>query len=58
MPVMFSLATLALVAAYMATLFAVAWWYERPSIRTRGGALGPSLYALSLAIYCTSWTGV
>lgn len=56
MPVMFSLATLALVAAYMATLFAVAWWYERPSIKTRGGALGPSLYALSLAIYCTSWT--
>ncbi|MEG1030080.1 MAG: hybrid sensor histidine kinase/response regulator, partial [Brevundimonas sp.] len=53
---MFSLATLALVAAYMATLFAVAWWYERPSIKTRGGALGPSLYALSLAIYCTSWT--
>lgn len=56
MPVMFSLATLALVAAYMAVLFAVAWWYERPSIKTRGGALGPSLYALSLAIYCTSWT--
>lgn len=56
MSVMFSLATLALVAAYMATLFAVAWWYERPSIKTRGGALGPSLYALSLAIYCTSWT--
>ncbi len=56
MSVMFSLATLALTAAYMATLFAVAWWYERPSIKTRGGALGPSLYALSLAIYCTSWT--
>lgn len=56
MPVMFSLATLALVAAYMAVLFAVAWWYERPSSKARGGALGPSLYALSLAIYCTSWT--
>ncbi|WP_354090417.1 hybrid sensor histidine kinase/response regulator [Brevundimonas faecalis] len=53
---MLSLATLALVAAYMAVLFAVAWWYERPSVKARGGALGPSLYALSLAIYCTSWT--
>ena len=53
---MFSLATLALVAAYMATLFAIAWRYDRPERRARGGMLGPSLYALSLAIYCTSWT--
>ncbi|AYG95068.1 response regulator [Brevundimonas naejangsanensis] len=53
---MFSLATLALTALYMAALFAIAWWYERPQIKARGGMLGPSLYALSLAIYCTSWT--
>lgn len=53
---MFSLATLALTALYMAALFAVAWWYERPQVKARRGMLGPSLYALSLAIYCTSWT--
>lgn len=53
---MFSLATLALTAFYMAALFGVAWWYERPQIKARRGMLGPSLYALSLAIYCTSWT--
>lgn len=53
---MFSLATLALTAIYMAALFGVAWWYERPQIKARRGMPGPSLYALSLAIYCTSWT--
>lgn len=53
---MFSLVILALVAAYMAVLFAVAWSQERPAARARGGGLGPSVYALSLAIYCTSWT--
>ncbi len=54
---MFSFATLVLTATYMATLFAIAWWYERPSVKAKGtGLLGPSLYALSLAIYCTSWT--
>lgn len=54
---MFSFATLALTVAYMATLFAIAWWYESPTIKAKGsGLLGPSLYALSLAIYCTSWT--
>ena len=54
---MFSLATLAMTAAYMATLFAIAWWYERPDIKAKGNALlGPGLYALSLAIYCTTWT--
>lgn len=53
---MFSLTTLALTAFYMAALFGVAWWYERPQIKARRGMLGPSLYALSLAIYCTSWT--
>ena len=53
---MFSLTILGLVAAYMAVLFAVAWSQERPSARARGKGLGPSVYALSLAIYCTSWT--
>jgi len=53
---MFSLVILGLVAAYMAVLFAVAWYQERPAVRARGRGLGPSVYALSLAIYCTSWT--
>ncbi|WP_242915144.1 hybrid sensor histidine kinase/response regulator [Brevundimonas pishanensis] len=54
---MFSFITLVMTAAYMATLFAIAWWYERPHIKAKGsGLLGPSLYSLSLAIYCTSWT--
>lgn len=53
---MFSLMILALVAAYMAVLFGVAWHQERPATRARGRGLGPSVYALSLAIYCTSWT--
>ncbi|NBB63763.1 PAS domain-containing protein [Pseudomonas sp. ODNR1LW] len=51
---MFSLMILGLVVAYMAVLFGVAWHQERPAARGRG--LGPSVYALSLAIYCTSWT--
>ncbi|GAW41580.1 Virulence sensor protein BvgS precursor [Brevundimonas sp. SH203] len=53
---MFSLLILGLVAAYMAILFAVAWYQERPATRARGKGLGASVYALSLAIYCTSWT--
>lgn len=53
---MFSLVILGLVGGYMAILFAVAWHQERPATRARGGGLGPSVYALSLAIYCTSWT--
>jgi Na+/proline symporter/signal transduction histidine kinase len=53
---MFSLMILGLVVAYMAVLFGVAWHQERPATRARGRGLGPSVYALSLAIYCTSWT--
>jgi Na+/proline symporter/signal transduction histidine kinase len=53
---MFSLMILGLVVAYMAVLFAVAWHQERPAARARGRGLGASVYALSLAIYCTSWT--
>jgi len=53
---MFSLVILGLVAGYMAILFAVAWWQERPAAQARGRSLAPWVYALSLAIYCTSWT--
>lgn len=54
---MFSFAILAMTISYMAALFAIAWWYERPASRGRGDKLmGRNLYALSLAIYCSSWT--
>ena len=53
---MFSLMILGLVVAYMAVLFAVAWYQERPAVRARGRTMGATVYALSLAIYCTSWT--
>ena len=53
---MFSLLILALVAAYMAALFFVAWRTERLGPHAPARRLGPWAYALSLAIYCTSWT--
>ncbi|RZJ79017.1 MAG: hybrid sensor histidine kinase/response regulator, partial [Brevundimonas sp.] len=53
---MLSLVILSMVAAYMAVLFLVAWRSERRAGAGREGRLGPWAYALSLAIYCTSWT--
>ena len=47
---------LTLVAAYMAILFAIAWRGERRGSAAPGRRFGPWAYALSLAIYCTSWT--
>lgn len=41
---------------YVSALFALAWFGDR-TIRSRKGSGGrPLIYALSLAIYCTSWT--
>lgn len=40
----------------MAVLFVVAWRSERRGQRRPGGWFGSWGYALSLAIYCTSWT--
>jgi len=48
------LVILGLVALYMAILFAVAWRADRRGVRNRH--LKALIYALSLAIYCTSWT--
>ena len=56
MVLMFSLLILAMVAAYMAVLFFVAWRTERPGPHAPARRPGPWAYALSLAIYCTSWT--
>ena len=56
MTTMFALLILTLVAAYMAVLFGIAGRSERLGPRKPGGRFGPWAYALSLAIYCTSWT--
>ncbi len=46
----------ALGIAYVGVLFAIAWTGDR-TIRSRKGGEGrPLIYALSLAVYCTSWT--
>jgi PAS domain S-box-containing protein len=47
---------LALSLAYLGLLFAVAYFGEKLAPRWSRGRLGALVYALSLAIYCTSWT--
>ena len=43
--------------AYVISLFAVAFWAERASMRGRVNWLrSPMIYTLSLSIYCTGWT--
>jgi Na+/proline symporter/signal transduction histidine kinase/ActR/RegA family two-component response regulator len=42
--------------AYVSGLFVLAWYADR-TVRARKGSGGrPLIYALSLAVYCTSWT--
>jgi Na+/proline symporter/signal transduction histidine kinase len=49
-------AIVTLAVAYVGVLFAIAWTGDR-TIRSRKGGEGrPLIYALSLAVYCTSWT--
>ncbi|RMH87915.1 response regulator [Lysobacter pythonis] len=43
-------------AAYVGLLFAVASWGERNSTPARFARLRPLVYALALAVYCSSWT--
>jgi Na+/proline symporter/signal transduction histidine kinase len=42
--------------AYLGGLFAVATWGDRPTQRRKPGSARPFIYALSLGVYCTSWT--
>ena len=43
--------------AYVALLFAVAFWADKQAEIGRGGWLrSPVIYTLSLSIYCTAWT--
>ncbi len=41
---------------YAAVLFAAAWFGDQPRLAARLDRHAPTLYALSLAVFCTSWT--
>ena len=42
--------------AYICLLFLIAWWGDRGGQRFASGGPRAVVYALSLAVYCTSWT--
>jgi len=42
--------------AYIALLFAVAHWGDKPNSLANKISYKPIIYSMSLAIYCTSWT--
>ena len=46
----------ALALGYVSGLFALAWYADRTFRSRKGGEGRPLIYALSLAVYCTSWT--
>jgi len=55
-PMFTSTFLVAVALAYVGALFAVAWVGDR-AIRLRQGASGrPMIYALTMSVYCTSWT--
>jgi len=41
---------------YLALLFAVAYWGDKRADQGRSVIANPTIYALSLAVYCTTWT--
>ncbi len=41
---------------YVTVLFAVAYWGDSSLRRGAGSKLGPVIYSLTLAVYCSSWT--
>ena len=43
------------VMAYMAVLFWIAWQRDRDAAKP-GFVQSPIIYALAIAVYCTSWT--
>ncbi|MCE1184062.1 MAG: sensor histidine kinase [Rhodocyclales bacterium] len=45
-----------LALAYLALLFGVAHWADRRAEAGRSVIAHPTVYALSLAVYCTAWT--
>ncbi|PWC39104.1 sensor histidine kinase [Azospirillum sp. TSO35-2] len=42
--------------AYLSALFAIAHWADRRAAAGRSVIASPTVYALSLAVYCTTWT--
>jgi Na+/proline symporter/signal transduction histidine kinase/CheY-like chemotaxis protein len=46
----------AIALAYVGVLFAVAYWGDKQARRRTTSRSRPTIYALSLAVYCTSWT--
>ncbi|WP_417813915.1 NahK/ErcS family hybrid sensor histidine kinase/response regulator [Thalassospira alkalitolerans] len=42
--------------AYIALLFAIAHYGDKYAEKWRSSRLKPTIYALSMAVYCTSWT--
>jgi len=49
-------AVVAVALAYVGLLFGTAWAAERSAARGRPWTASPTVYALSLAVYCTAWT--
>lgn len=49
-------ALVGIACAYLGVLFAVAYWADRRADRGRSVIGRPTVYALSLAVYCTAWT--
>ncbi len=47
---------IALAVGYVSGLFALAWYADKSFRSRKGGDGRPLVYALSLAVYCTSWT--
>lgn len=41
---------------YLGLLFAIAYWADRRADQGRSVISSPTVYALSLAVYCTAWT--
>jgi hypothetical protein len=41
---------------YLALLFAVAWWGDKRADQGRSIISSPTIYALSMAVYTTTWT--
>jgi Na+/proline symporter/nitrogen-specific signal transduction histidine kinase len=49
-------AVVAISLAYLLLLFAIAWIGDRRAEQGRSLIANPTTYALSIAVYCTSWT--
>ncbi|MQM31413.1 MAG: histidine kinase, partial [Candidatus Accumulibacter phosphatis] len=41
---------------YLGLLFAIAWWGDKRADQGRSLIASPTIYALSMAVYCTTWT--